>query len=238
MNFFDQNRERSIRNIPVWILPSLLIALLVQISWHNFRPDPIAQMVDLKSPPTKEMINAMSFGDPVALSKLTMLWLQAHDNQPGISIPFKNLDYVILTQWLKRILDLDPLGQYPLLSAARVFSQVPDMERKRQVLKFVEQEFHKDPNRRWQWLAHAAFVAKHHLKNQKLALKFAESLAEKATGDNVPGWAKQMQIFLLEDMGEIESAKILLGGLLESGQVTDQNEQAFLYQRLRELEEK
>ncbi len=238
MNLFDQNRERAIKNIPVWILPSLLIALLVQIAWHNLRSEPVAQMVDLKPPPTKEMFNAMSFGDPVALSKLTMLWLQAHDNQPGISIPFKNLDYLVLTQWLGRVLDLDPRGQYPLLSAARVFSQVPDVEKQRQMLAFVEQEFHKDPNRRWQWLAHAAFVAKHRLKDQKLALKFAESLTEKATGDNVPSWAKQMQIFLLEELGEIESAKILLGGLLESGQITDPNEHAFLYQRLQELEEK
>lgn len=238
MNFFDQKKERSIKNIPAWILPVLVIALLIQIVWQLYRPEPIAQRVDLKSPPTIEMLNVMSFGDSVALSKLTMLWLQAHDNQPGISIPFKQLNYTTLTQWLGRILELDPRGQYPLLSAARVFGQVPDANKQRQMLEFVEQEFYKDPNKRWPWLAHAAFVAKHRLKDQKLALQFAESLAKKATAENVPSWAKQMQIFLLEDMGEIESAKILLGGLLESGQITDQNEKTFLYKRLQELENK
>lgn len=238
MNYFDQNRERSISNIPIWILPILISAILIQIAWHTYRPDPVAQRVNLKSPPTIEMLNVMSFGDPIAFSKLTMLWLQAHDNQPGISIPFKQLNYTTLTQWLGRILELDPRGQYPLLSAARVFGQVPDAKKQRQILEFVEQEFLKDPNKRWPWLAHAAFVAKHRLKDQKLALQFAESLRKKATAENIPSWAKQMQIFLLEDMGEIESAKILLGGLLESGQITDQNEQAFLQQRLKELEQK
>ena len=234
---FDQ-KERSIKNIPYWILPALLVALIIQVVWHNFRPDPVAQVADLKPPPSKEFLNVASFGDPVALSKLTMLWLQAHDNQPGISIPFKQLDYTVVTQWLAAILELDPRAHYPLLSAARVFGEVPVAEKQRQMLAFVEKEFHKDPDKRWAWLAHAAFVAKHRLKDQQLALKFAESLAEKATGENVPSWAKQMHIFLLEDMGEVESAKVLLGGLLESDQVTDPHEQVFLYQRLKELEEK
>lgn len=234
----NQHKERSIKNIPLWILPALLITLSVQIIWHNYRPEPLTQVIALSTPPTNDQLNVASFGDPVAFSKLTMLWLQAHDNQPGISIPFKKLDYTILIQWLEAILGLDPRSHYPLLSAVRVFGEVPVPEKQRQMLAFVEQEFHKDPNRRWQWLAHAVFVAKYRLKDQQLALKFAKSLAEKATGENVPSWAKQMQIFLLEDMGEIESAKVLLGGLLESGQITDPHEQAFLYDRLQELDKK
>ncbi len=234
----NQHKERSIRDIPLWVLPTLLIALIIQIVWHNVRPAPLAQVIDLPTPPTNEQLNVASFGDPVAFSKLTMLWLQAHDNQPGISIPFRKLDYTVLVQWLESTLALDPRSHYPLLSAVRVFGEVPVPEKQRQMLAFVEQEFHKDPDHRWQWLAHAAFVAKHRLKDQQLALKFAKSLTEKATGENVPSWAKQMQIFLLEDMGEIESAKVLLGGLLESGQITDPHEQAFLYQRLKEIEQK
>ena len=234
----SQQKERSIKNIPTWILPTLLIALSLQIIWHHYCPDPLAQEINLTAPPTQEQFNVASFGDPVALSKLTMLWLQAHDNQPGISIPFRKLDYTVLTQWLESILKLDPRSHYPLLSAVRVFGEVPVPEKQQQMLVFVEREFLKDPDLRWPWLAHAVFVAKHRLKDQQLALKFAESLADKATGEDVPGWAKQMHIFLLEDMGEIESAKVLLGGLLESGQITDPNEQAFLYKRLEELEKK
>jgi len=232
------HKERSIKDVPIWVLPTLLITLIMQIVWHNFRPEPLAQAVDLANPPTNELFKVASFGDQVALSKLTMLWLQAHDNQPGISIPFKQLDYTTVAQWLGAIQELDPRGHYPLLSAVRVFGEVPVPEKQRKMLAFVEREFHKNPDQRWPWLAHAAFVAKHRLKDQQLALKFAESLAEKTTGENVPSWVKQMRIFLLEDMGEIESAKVLLGGLLESGQITDPHEQAFLYQRLEELEKK
>jgi hypothetical protein len=52
----------------------------------------------------------------------------------------------------------------------------------------------------------------------------------------VPLWAKQMEIFILEDMDQLEAAKIMLGGLLQSGQIDDPAEARFLAQRLKELE--
>jgi hypothetical protein len=45
-----------------------------------------------------------------------------------------------------------------------------------------------------------------------------------------------MQIFLHEDMGEYETARVLLGGLLASGTVTDPHEIHFLLERLNSLE--
>ena len=44
-----------------------------------------------------------------------------------------------------------------------------------------------------------------------------------------------MEVFILEDMGELEAARIMLGGLLESGQITDPGELRFLRHRLEEL---
>ena len=40
---------------------------------------------------------------------------------------------------------------------------------------------------------------------------------------------------MLEDMGELETAKILLGGLLASGAITDAHEIHFLTERLNTL---
>ncbi|HSB49660.1 MAG TPA: hypothetical protein VLD15_09100, partial [Burkholderiales bacterium] len=49
-------------------------------------------------------------------------------------------------------------------------------------------------------------------------------------------WARQMRIFILEDLGELEAARVLLGGLLASGEVTEPKEIHFLMERLKELE--
>jgi hypothetical protein len=47
-----------------------------------------------------------------------------------------------------------------------------------------------------------------------------------------------MEIFILEDMNELEAARIMLGGLIESGTVTDPAELRFLRQRLEEMEKR
>jgi hypothetical protein len=52
----------------------------------------------------------------------------------------------------------------------------------------------------------------------------------------VPLWAKQKEIFILEDMNELAAAQIMLGGLIESGTVKDPAELRFLRQRLEALE--
>jgi hypothetical protein len=165
------------------------------------------------------------------------LYLQAFDNQPGVSIPFLQLDYARVENWLGRILQLDPAGQYPLLLAAQVYAQVPDEHKRRQMLEFVYRQFLADPNRRWPWLAHAVIMARHRLKDPALALRYAQALRIHATAPAVPGWARQMEIFLREDMGEHEAAKVLLGGLLAGGTVTDPHELAFLLERLKRLED-
>jgi hypothetical protein len=47
-----------------------------------------------------------------------------------------------------------------------------------------------------------------------------------------------MEIFILEDMDQLEAARIMLGGLLDSGEIDDPAEARFLAQRLRALEER
>jgi predicted Zn-dependent protease len=94
-----------------------------------------------------------------------------------------------------------------------------------------------DPKRRWPWLAHAAIVAKHRLNDPKLALRYATALSQYATDPSVPSWVKQMRLPIYEDMGEYDAARILLGGLLDSGTVTDPHEYQFLAQRLSQLKD-
>ncbi|HYC44783.1 MAG TPA: hypothetical protein VED01_04785 [Burkholderiales bacterium] len=163
-----------------------------------------------------------------------MLRLQAFDNQPGISIPFRALDYEAVLAWLATALRLDPRSQYPLMIASHVYARVPDEAKQRLMLDFVYREFLGDPDRRWRWLAHAAIIAKHRLKDMPLALAYAEAITRNAGAAR--SWARQMRIFILEDMGETEAAAVLLGGLLHSGEVTDPAEIHFLTERLQQLE--
>jgi hypothetical protein len=228
-------KQRRLVVVPPWVAALVVIALVAQVAFAIMQPRPQARAVELLAPPSAAALRAMSLGDPIPLAQLSTLWLQAFDNQPGVSIPFLDLDYGKVEAWLQRILQLDPRGQYPLMMASQLYAQVPDARKQRQMLELVHREFVADPNRRWPWMAHAAIMAKHRLNDLPLALSYAQVLAALATSAEVPHWARQMEIFLYEDMGEYETARILLGGLLNSGAVQDPHEAHFLIERLNAL---
>ncbi len=230
-----QTRARSVKFVPIPVLVLLVAGLAAQVAWHGTRQPPAATASDLPVPPRLDALRLSSLGDPIVMGKLLMLWLQAHDNQPGVSIPFKNLDYARVADWLERILGLDPRGQYPLLAASRVYAAVQDDGKKRFMLDFVYRKFFEDPNRRWPWLAHAAIVAKHRFEDLPLALEYAQAVSDHATGSEVPNWARDMPVVILEDMGELEAATVMAGYLLSSGRVTAEHEKRFLMEKLEEL---
>jgi len=167
-----------------------------------------------------------------------MLYLQSFDLGGGGTTPYQKLDYGRLVAWLSAILDTDPRSSYPLFSAARVYAENPDPAKSRLALDFVYRQYLKSPNTRWPWLAHAALIAKHRLRDLPLARRYAAAIDRYTTDPSVPSWARQMEIFILEDMNELEAAKIMLGGLLASGRVTDPAEAKFLRERLEQLEDR
>jgi len=239
MNFWrvsNRQDERSAKDVPVFIIITLTLAFFCQIYWSSSSPLATIHIKPLPEPPSKVESQLIGLGDSIAIAKLFMLWLQAFDNQPGVSVPFNSLDYHRVINWLDRILTLDPKGLYPLLAAGRIYGVIADDEKNRLMLEFISEKFSEDPDRRWSAMTHAVYIAKHRLEDYPLALKYAHEIARQVTLEDIPSWVKQMEIYVLEDMGEIESAKILIGGLLESGAITDAHELQFLKDRLNKLE--
>jgi len=231
-------RERPLADVPRWVIAGLVVALGLQIGVAVVQTRPSARAEDLGPAPGENVLQLAAIGEPIALGDLLMLYLQAFDYQAGTKVPYRDLDYDRLIGWLARILALDPGGQYPLMSASRLYADVPDAAKQRKMLDFIYAEYLKDPNRRWPWLAHATILAKHRLKDLPLARKFAVALQQHTTTPDAPLWVRQMEPFILEDMNELEAARIMIGGLLASGQVKDRRDYELLQRRLKELEER
>ena len=231
-------RERPLADVPRWVAAGLALALALQVGVALLQPRPSARAEDLGPAPGVNTLRLAAVGEPIALANLLMLYLQAFDYQAGTRVPYRDLDYDRLLEWLARILELDPAGQYPLMSASRLYAEVPDPVKQRKMLDFVYREYLRDPNRRWPWLAHATLLAKHQLKDLPLARKYAVALQQNTTSPDAPVWVRQMEPFILEDMNELEAAKIMIGGLLASGQVKDRRDFELLERRLKQLEEK
>lgn len=217
----------------LWLLFGLVLGC--QLAWGWQRPPPAARAADLTAPPALPWLRLAALGEEAALARLLMLWLQSFDHQPGISLSFRELDYGRLTAWLERILALDRRSRYPLVAASRLYAAVDDPTRKRAMIQWIQTRFADDPSRHWHALAHVALLAKHELHDLPLALELARSLARHATPE-IPHWATQMEIFLLAELGSVDAARILLGGLLDSGTITDPRERTLLLERLTEME--
>jgi len=217
---------RPIAAVPRWVLALLGVSLAAQIGWQALRDTGAAAPPELAPAPGAQGLRLASFAEPEATARLAMVYVQS----------YRTPDSARLLGWLRSALELDPRGQYPLFLAARVYAEASDPARSRLALEFVYREFLQDPNRRWPWLAHAALLAKHRLKDLPLARRYAQALDRHVTTRAVPLWARQMEIFILEDLNELEAAKIMIGGLLQSGAVEDPAELRFLKERLEELE--
>jgi hypothetical protein len=226
--------ERPLTHLPKFLLPLLITALALQLLWHAAQSRNTAQYEPLSAPPPAAQFSLTALGDNILASRVLDLWLQAHDNQPGISIPYNQLDYVRVTQWLDLSLQLDARDGYPLLVASHIYATVHDHNRIRIMLDFIEQKFIEQPTWRWRALADASIAAKHKLKDLPLALRYADTLAAHA-GSDVPYWAKDIRLIVLEEMGEKETLRVLIGGLLQNGNITDPYELRFLQQRLNDL---
>jgi hypothetical protein len=237
MHYHFLHKDRPVNDVPVSVKVFLVLALALQLLWHSLQEPVVAKAESLTAPLSARAYVMSSLGEPIAAAKALNLWLQAFDNQPGVSLSFHQLDYPLVTKWLDTILELDPEGYYPMLVAAKVYGSIKDPQKQRIMTEYIFNKFNEDPNKYWRWLAHATITAKHEIKDDALALKYAEALAEKATGKNVPYWAKDMKIIVLEDMGEVEAAKVLVGALIESNEITDPYELRFLTNKITTLEQ-
>jgi hypothetical protein len=229
---------RPLSSVPRWVALLLAAGFAAQFGWRALRITPESQTLDLPPAPSAAMLRSASLGEPEFAARIAMLYLQSFDLRGDNAIPYQQLDYGRLVAWLRAIVETDPRSGYALFSAARIYADNPDALKCRAVLEFLRDAFERDPDRLWPWLAHAALVAKHRLRDLPLALRYARAVDQRARDPRAPLWAKQMEIFILEDMNELEAARIMLGGLIASGKVRDPNELQFLQKRLESLERK
>ncbi len=226
-------QTRPLSAVPRPVLLMLALCLALQVGWQVTRARPAAQAETLGPPPSLATLRLASLGEPAAVSRVMMLSLQAYDDQPGISLSWQHMDYAMLRLWLERALDLDPRGQMPLFAASELYSAVNDPARVRTMLDLVYQRFGEDPAHRWPWLAQATLVARHRLHDLPLARRYAAAIRTNASA--APLWARELEAFILEDMNELDSARLLIGALIKSGQISDPNELRFLERRLDEI---
>ena len=219
----------------LWLL--LIIIFFVIFVWRSTFYYQRPAINELPNVPTESAFKLIAASDQSFSYRLMIFWLQQFDVQAGQYVSFRSLDYKKLTGWLSALSTYETSSQYPMLLATRIYSRVSDGARVRQMLDFIYQQYTINPQKNWRWLAEATITAQHKLKDKKLALKYATALAEEKNA-SIPYWAKDIRLLILEQMGETEQIKLLVGGLISNKTVTDKNEIRFLDTLLRRIEAK
>ena len=239
LRLFVADEYKPLRLVSPWLWAAAVLALAGQLLFHHYIvPPPAANAVNHQKPPSQNVFRLLALGEPAVWAKILVMRLQAFDNQPGISIPFNQLDYDNLGLWLDRAVGLDGRAEYPHFLMAKVYSGVADEPRQRKSAAWVERHFLERPRERWEWMAHVANMMRHTLKDEAEALRMAGVLRANTRAGEVPGWAREMEIFFLENQDEFSAAAAMLQSQLEAGEVSEPQEFVFLSDRLRGMLEK
>jgi hypothetical protein len=230
-------KNRPTAPTPKWTASMLIagFALQLMLTWN------ISNQQGLDSSPGKPLqqltTTVLSLGEAPLSAYAMNLYIQTFDSQAQKSLGIRTLDHSAIRQWLSQAIEINPKSSYSLLLASRVYASAANPSDARKTLEFVHEHFLRSPKQNWPWLAHAVHVARYELGDIELAKRYARSIAQHATSPEVPSWAKQLEVFILEANNEIDAARQLLGGLINSGQIKDLAELQFLASRLKQLKQ-
>ena len=212
----------------------LVFGIFLLVQWRTVSTASIEQY-PLPQPIPASNLRVLTLGEAAIGAKLLGYWLLSYDTHAGRVIPFESLDYQRLSGWLTTISQLDPLSEYSSMVAGGVFIDVKDRKRQLDMVELVRERFNENPAVNWRWMAQVVMLAKYRLHDMPLALSLAKDLREHSKGFDIPYWAREMQAYLLQDMGELEASIVLLKAMIETGAITDPDELRFIEKRITEL---
>ena len=230
---------RKLRDTPVVIVAGLIVFSLIQIYFHSLlKNDRAVEYQPLNQPLQARQYQALAFGSDRLLSYALMLSVQLHDNQIGKHIGYQHVNYETLSRWLLTIYELNPLSDYPAFLTTRVYSQVSEPAKIVKLIEVTQHLFTINPVQHWRRMTEACLLAKHQLKDLSLALTLAKQVADLPASIELPHWARDMKLILLDELNQLESAQLLISSMLQSGEVKDNDEIRFLKSRLLMIQQK
>lgn len=177
----------------------------VKIEWRNV-------------PPTPGLSGALwsALGDPQLAYRSYGIMIQNMGDTGGRVTNLRKYDYDALGRWFQLEHRLDPLSDFMPYLAGYVFGGVRDApEKVAPVVDYLEQAAGQGQGEKWRFLVHAIFLARYRMNDMPKALELAKKL-DAYDNPDMPAWAHQMHIFILNAQGEKQAAYSLMLNLLKT----------------------
>ncbi len=190
----------------------------------------------LDAAPTYPAALASALGDGQFFYRSAGLRLQHVGSLDGRMIPLRDIDYQILSDWFFLLDDFDPQADTIPTMAAYLYSGTQDSRELHHLVSYLDAHGRRDPKRKWRWLANAVHLAHYREGDSARAMEIARYLA--ALPYDIPAWARQLELFILADMGETEAAIAIVQGILASDADIPEHERRWMEFYIRLLQER
>lgn len=181
----------------------------VQAKWANVPP-----------PPSAFGASAGTLGDRQMAYRVGALMLQNFGDMGGRTTSLKDYNFEQLGQWFMLEDALDPRAVHVPYIAAFYYGGSQDGKKLRPLIDYLayigqrEDVHERQGYQNWRWMGQAVYLARFRLGDLNLALKLANELAA-SYKPGMPGWTKQMPVFVTEAQGDKKAAYALMVSILK-----------------------
>lgn len=133
----------------------------------------------------------------------------------GQTQSLKAYNYENLGGWFDLMDILDPKSHFMPYMAAYYFGATPDETQLKPVISYLEKRGLEPGPQNWRWLAQAAYLARHRMKDMDEALRISRELGS-IYRVGMPTWTRNMEPMLKADMGDKQAAYLLMLEILKT----------------------
>ena len=192
----------------------LVIALIAQITFWDSVKDIKPNLEVTPEIPTVNQTAAFSLGDEQAYFRMKTMELQMAGDTFGRTTALKDYDFPLLKKWFFYLDELDSRSNFTPSIAAYYFSRTQNPPDVIYPLDYLEAHADRDPPNKWWWYSQAIYLANSVLKDKPRALQIAKKL--RAVEADMPMWARQMEVFMHEDLGDKDTAEAIMCEVFEN----------------------
>lgn len=195
-------------------------ALFLQIAVWAYARDMQARWANVPPVPSSLGAALAGLGDSQFAYRALGVMIQNLGDTGGRSTRFDDYDYKALAGWFDVMDGLDAKSDFIPFLAAYYFGAVEAPDKAAFIADYLARQGALPGDQKWRWLARASFIARFGEKNPDKALEYAKQLAALHPKTELPFWARQMPVFILEDRGQKEAALAMILETLKSEQAT------------------
>lgn len=198
----------------LWVLLTFALAAQIGVWAQVYKVQ--ARWLNVPPAPSALSATASALGDSQLSYRMFGVMLQNMGDHGGRVVSLKDYNFEALGTWFHLMQALDSRSDFAPLLAAFYFGgadAAPDQFRS--IVDYLEIVGDSVEGERWRWLAQGVYIARFKMKDYDRALVLARKLAALPKAD-LPIWAKNLEIMVLEGRGDKEAAYTLIMEILKS----------------------